>query len=220
MKGKPAWAGQKGGNPEGSPSLDEDVTITSATSAASVDSLSDDRRKLSGSESEASESEDSQASGESVASVSSLDERRVTSATSLSLASEETETSASSSDERRKLPGKGNAPEWAGSKGGNPDGSPSDDVTVTSATSVASDDSEESEESEASVSVSSLDDERRKLPGNANPPAYGRGGNPNGSPSDDVTVTSATSVASDDSGTSATSAASADSVASVDSSAE
>ena len=62
MKGKPAWAGQKGGNPEGSPSLDEDVTITSATSAASVDSLSDDRRKLSGSESEASESEDSQAS--------------------------------------------------------------------------------------------------------------------------------------------------------------
>ena len=112
----PAWG--PGGNPDGT---SEDHTLE----PTSVDSLSDDRRKLSGSEpsiseSEASESEDSQASEESEASAGSLD------------------------DERRKLPGNG----WG--RGGNPDGSP-DDVTVTSATSVASDDSGTSATSAASA---------------------------------------------------------------------
>ena len=110
---------------------------------------------------------------------------------------------------RRKLPGKGvekSGNAWAqkGEKGPT-----SVDDSVTSGTSATS-----------AASVES-DDERRKLPGNGNAPdwAGSKGGNPNGS-SGDVTVTSATSVASDDSGTSATSLTSAESEASVDSSAE
>ena len=163
---------------------------------------------------------------------------------------------------RRQLKKGGNPAwlSWAGSpkgNGGNPEGSPSLDVTVTSATSAASEESEDSEDvrrklpgkgveksgnawaqkgekgptsvddsvtsgtsATSAVSVES-DDERRKLPGNGNAPdwAGSKGDNPNGS-SGDVTVTSATSAASEDSGTSATSAASAESEASVDSSAE
>jgi len=134
-----AWA-QKG--EKGPTSVDDSVTSgTSATSAASAES-GDDRRKLSGSEpsiseSEASESEESQASDASEASDSSLDEREVSEASTSSL-----------DEERRKLPGNGKAPDWAGSKGGNPDGSP-DDITVTNATSLASAESEASVDSSA-----------------------------------------------------------------------
>jgi len=206
--GNPAWKDWaespkgNGGNPEGSPSLDDSVpSATSVASEQSEDS-EDVRRKLPGKGVEKSGNAWAQKGEKGPTSV----DDSVTSGTSATSAA-----SIESDDERRKLPGNGNG--WG--RGGNPDGSSPDDVTATSATSAASDDSEESEESEASVSVSSLDEGRRKLPGKA---GLNRG---NGS-SGDVTVTSATSAASEDSGISATSAASDDSesVASVDSSAE
>ena len=189
--GNPAWlswAGSpkgNGGNPEGSPSLD--VTVTSATSAASEESedSEDVRRKLPGKGVEKSGNAWAQKGEKGPTSV----DDSVTSGTSAASAA-----SAESDDERRKL--SGSEPSISESEASESEESQASDASEASDSSL-----DEREVSEASAS--SLDEERRKLPGKG----WGKGGNPDGSP-DDVTVTSATSLAS------------AESEASVDSSAE